>query len=96
MEPLCGVQQSDLIGLYEGDREMKRMINGQEYEIPTNPDGSVDADVVRRAADIPPGHTMMIQRTDGSNIVINPGSKTRIRPEDHIASAPAHRRGQCP
>jgi hypothetical protein len=72
---------------------MKRMINGEEYEIPTNADGSIDSDVVRKAAGIPPDRPLLLQRSDGSNRVINPGEHITVRPEEHMTDAPAHTRG---
>ena len=72
---------------------MKRMINGETYDIPTNADGSIDADVVRKAAGIAPDRPLLLQRSDGSNIVINPGQKITVRPEEQFTDAPAHTRG---
>ena len=72
---------------------MRRMINGREFEIPTSRDGSINSDVLRRAASIPPDRPLVLQRDNGSNEIINPGEKIRPGSADHFSDMPAHRRG---
>ena len=64
---------------------MKRQINGKEYDIPANPDGTFDVNTIRDITDIPPDRVLILQTKDGSNRIINPNEKVHINPEDCIS-----------
>ncbi len=73
---------------------MRHMIRGQEYEIPTNADGTISSDVLRRAAGIAGERPLVLMRPDGSNQVVNPGTNVLVSPGQHFADMPVHRRGE--
>jgi hypothetical protein len=72
---------------------MKHMINGKLFELPTEPDGSVDSDVVRKAAGIPDDRPLILQMPDGKNRMVNAGEHVLLRPGEAIIDAPEHVRG---
>ena len=72
---------------------MRHFVNGKEIEIVTDTQGHIDSDVLRRLARIPENRTLVLQRPDRSNLVINPGEKVRVDPLAHFVDAPAHTRG---
>ena len=74
---------------------MRHMINGREFEVRANADGSVPADDIRRAAGIPSDRALVLKRPDGSNQVINPGEKIYAASGGHFADMPSHRRGEA-
>ncbi len=73
---------------------MRTLINCQEYEIPTNSDGSIDADTLRQAAGIPSNRALIMKKTDGGNDVVNPGQKLQVNPGQHFSDMSLHRRGK--
>ena len=72
---------------------MKVMINGREIEVPTHSNGSVDSDMLRQAAGIPPTRALVSQKADGSNQVINPGERVSSWPGANYRDLPLHERG---
>jgi len=72
---------------------MKHMVNGQLFELSTEPDGSVDSNRLRKAAGIPEDRPLILQMPDGSNRVINPGERVYLRPGEAVIDAPEHVRG---
>lgn len=72
---------------------MKHMVNGKMFELPTEPDGSVDSNRLRKAAGIPDDRPLILQMPDGSNRVINPGERVYLRPGEAVIDAPEHVRG---
>ncbi len=72
---------------------MKHMVNGQLFELPTEPDGSVDSNRLRKASGIPEDRPLILQMPDGSNRVINPGERVYLRPGEAVIDAPEHVRG---
>ena len=72
---------------------MRQNINGQMYDIPTNPDGSIDINTVKKVAQIPPNRAMILKHPGGSNEIINPGEKFFVDPEQDFSDAPLHKRG---
>lgn len=72
---------------------MRQFINGQEHEIPVNPDGTISVEVVRRRAGIPSGRAIIMKKPDGSNEVINSGEKLMINPDQHLCDMPITVRG---
>ena len=68
-------------------------INGEVYDIPANSDGSINADTVRRMANIPSDRALVLQNPNGSNHVINAGEDFRVRPGQHMSEMNIHKRG---
>lgn len=71
---------------------MRVMMNGELYDLPTDRDGSVDSDDLRRVAGVTADRPLIVQRSEGNQLV-NPGEKLRVKPGEHFLDAPAHRRG---
>ncbi|MCZ6652358.1 MAG: hypothetical protein O7D91_04955 [Planctomycetota bacterium] len=72
---------------------MRQMINGHLVDVPTDSDGSVDSDDLREAAGVPHDRPLILQLPNGSNQLINPGEKMRVKPGQYFMDAPVHRRG---
>lgn len=70
-------------------------VNGRPVKIPTDPDGSIDVDILCRLANIAPERALVLQRSDGSNLVVNRGQKIKIQPRSFFVDAPTHTRGWC-
>jgi len=72
---------------------MQLMMNGQTFNIPTAPDGRMDSDDLRQAAGVAEDRPLIMQRRDGTNLLVNPGEKMLVSPGEYFMDAPAHRRG---
>ena len=72
---------------------MRHMVNGRIVELEPEPDGSVNSDVLRRAANVPDDRQLILQLPDGTNRVINPGENVRVPQQQFFVDAPAHKRG---
>jgi hypothetical protein len=72
---------------------VKHMVNGRIVELEPEPDGSVNSDELRRAANIQQDRQLILQLPDGDSRVINPGEKVRVPPQQFFVDAPAHKRG---
>lgn len=72
---------------------MRMLVNGQELDVPTNPDGSVSSEIIRGAGNMDSTRVLMQRTPDGSNKIINPGESVYVGPHDHFDAAPAHKRG---
>lgn len=72
---------------------MRHFINGNEIEVPVDSQGRIDSDVLRRLARIPENRTLVLQRPDRSNLVVNPGDRVQVDAASHFVDAPAHTRG---
>ena len=72
---------------------MRCIINAQVRDIPVNPDGTIDADAFRTSAGVPPNRILVLQRSDGSNQILNPGESHGVQPEDVITALPDGKRG---
>ena len=72
---------------------MRKIVNGKIVELTTEPDGSIRADDLMRAAGIPAGREFIIQMPDGSNRVVNQGEKLSGNEEQFFVDAPKHKRG---
>ena len=73
---------------------MKHMINGREFEIRANTDGSIPSNEIRRAAGIPSDRPLVLKRPDGGNQIVNPGEDICAASGSHFADMPSHRRGE--
>lgn len=71
-----------------------RMVGGREIQIPTNSDGKVDVQVVRRALEIPPNRALIRQTPSGQNYVVPKQGEIAIDPYDYFLNAPRAIRGQ--
>jgi len=70
------------------------MINGRLVEVPTNPDGSVSSDSIRRAARLAKDRPLILQQPDGSNKVYNPGENIPFTSDQiFVEDIPLHKRG---
>jgi hypothetical protein len=69
-------------------------VNGRPVKVPVEPDGSVDVDVLCRLASIAPDRALVLQRPDGSNLVVNRGQKMKVQPRSCFVDAPTHTRGR--
>ncbi len=72
---------------------MKALINGREYDIPVDEDGTVEAKTLWKVAGIPESRAMIVQNRDGSNTVINLKDRLGITPGQHFLDQPEHKRG---
>ena len=72
---------------------MQVMINSRLIEVPTHSDGSIDSDVLRQAAGIPPNRALVSQKPDGGNQVINPGERVASWPGANYRDLSLHERG---
>ena len=72
---------------------MRQMVNGRVIQVPTDTDGGLDSDSLREAAGVPHERPLILQLPDGSNQLINPGEKLKVKPDQYFTDAPAHRRG---
>jgi hypothetical protein len=68
-------------------------VNGRAIEVPVEPDGSIEVDVLCELANIPPNRTLLLQCPDGTNQIVNRGQKIKVRPRSFFVDAPAHTRG---
>ena len=73
---------------------MRVMVNGREIEVPTDSDGSVNSDAIRRAAGIPDDRVLIKQDSAGGNELVNPGDAVVCGPYQHLTDGPIHRRGE--
>ncbi|HUX00693.1 MAG: hypothetical protein WBD63_05595 [Phycisphaerae bacterium] len=73
---------------------MRVMMNGQEFHVPTERDGSIRAEELRRAGGIPSSRTLILQQRDGGNEVLGPGQRVLVKPGEHFSDAPQTRRGR--
>jgi hypothetical protein len=55
------------------------MVNGRILELPTQPDGSVDSDLARKAAGVPDDRPMVILTPDGTSRVVYAGEHVLLR-----------------
>jgi hypothetical protein len=69
-------------------------VNGRAFKIPVERDGSIDVDVLCRLANIAPNRALVLQRSDGSNLVVNRGNKIKVAPHSFFVDAPTHVRGR--
>lgn len=72
---------------------MKTIVNQRVLDVPTNTDGSIDADSLRLLARIPSNRALVLQQPDGGNRVVNPGEKLTLQPDTAFVDAPLHIRG---
>ncbi|MBN2212276.1 MAG: hypothetical protein JW709_12835 [Sedimentisphaerales bacterium] len=72
---------------------MRQMINGKEYEITEDENGTVEVDVVRDTAKIPSDRIIVRQSLDGSNEILNDGDIILVKPGEHFIDMPRHVNG---
>lgn len=75
---------------------MQAIVNHQVLDVPTNADGSINADSLRMLARIPSNRALVLQQADGVNRVVNPGEKLTLLPDTAFVDAPLHTRGGRP
>lgn len=69
-------------------------VNGVPVQVPVDPDGMIDTDVLRRVAGVRRNRPLIHQQADGINKLINPGERLRLRPGQEFMDASLHDRGQ--
>lgn len=69
------------------------LMNGKECQVPVEPDGTVTGESLYRYGQVPAHRTLVLQREDGTNTVVNPHQRTVIRPGDHCTHVPHLVRG---
>ena len=72
---------------------MRQMVNGRIVDVPTDHDGGVNSNDLRRAAGVPDNRPLILQMPDGTNQVVNFGEKLKVQPNQYFVDAPAHTRG---
>lgn len=70
-------------------------VNGRPVQVPIEPDGAIDVNMLCHLASIAPNRALVLQRPDGSNVVINRGQKIKVQPRSFFIDAPQHTRGCC-
>ena len=75
---------------------MRNIVNGRIVELPTDPDGSIREDLLRRAAGIAADRALIVQMPDGSNRVVNQGERLPVTDDQSFLDAPKHKRGGDP
>jgi hypothetical protein len=65
-------------------------VNGNQYDVPTSPDGAITGDVIRRAGGIPSNRALILKKGNGENQIVNPGSSLRVRPMDQFSDLPQY------
>ena len=73
---------------------MKQMVNGQIIDVPLDPGGALDSDILRQVAGVAANRPLIMQMPDGTNEIINPGSRIVANPGQFYVDAPVHRRGE--
>ena len=73
---------------------MKIFAGGREIEVPTDPEGYVDAVEVRRAANVPNDRMLVQQKPGGENFVLPRSGQVNISPYDRFMDAPRAIRGK--
>ena len=68
-------------------------MNTEAHEIPTNSDGTIDADELRKRGCIPKNRALIIEKPNGANEIINPGQKLMVKPGEYVSDMPLHIRG---
>jgi len=72
---------------------MKRRVNGQWVDIPTDSSGRVDSDELRRAAGLPEDRALILHKQAGENEVVNPHAVITVDDGDAFSDAPLTVRG---
>lgn len=72
-----------------------RMIGGREVTIPSDPNGRIDAGVLRRSLNVPSNRALIRQTPEGTNYVVPKRGKIDVNPYDHFSEAPRAIRGEC-
>jgi hypothetical protein len=75
---------------------MQQFVNGHLVDVPTDSNGSMDSDALRKACGIPASRPLIMQNPDGSNKLINPGEKLQVNPGQRYLDSPIHERGGQP
>lgn len=70
-----------------------QQVSGQRVQVPVAEDGTIDEDALRQSANIPSDRALVLQRSDGTNLLVNPGQRLRVSPGDRFFDAPRHTRG---
>ncbi len=74
---------------------MRRIVGGQEVEIPEGRNGRVDVNELRSRLGLPRNRMLIAQNPDGSNRVVSNRGKVALSPYEHLIDAPTLVRGGC-
>jgi len=72
---------------------MKIMMNGREFDVPSDERGNVQAVDVRRAANVPDGRAIIMQKPTGENVILPKNGQIAANPYGNFIDAPTARRG---
>jgi hypothetical protein len=72
---------------------MWQMINGIRIDVSADADGAIDASALYQAAGVSPSRQLVLQLPDGRNLIVNPGQRLRVNPNQCFANIPVHERG---
>ena len=70
------------------------MMNGRKVHVPTDGSGQIDSDDVRRGAGVDDERPLVLSKSDGTNVVINPGERLLAADGDSLMDMPLHKRGR--
>lgn len=73
---------------------MRIFAGGREIEVPTDSQGNVNVQEVRRAANIPDNRMLVRQMPNGENNLLPRQGQVSINPDDRFMDAPRAVRGQ--
>ncbi len=69
------------------------MFNGQPVNVSERSDGTVGADTLRQAGDIPDNRQLIVKQPDGSNLLVSRTGGVELAEGAHIDHAGIHERG---
>jgi len=73
---------------------MKIMMNGREFDVPSDERGNVQAVDVRRVANVPDGRAIIQQKPTGENFIVPKKGQIAVNPyENNFIDSPIARRG---
>jgi len=74
---------------------MKIMMNGREFDVPSDEQGNVQAVDVRRVANVPDGRTIIMQKPTGENVIMPKHGQIAVNPfGSNFIDAPTAKRGK--
>lgn len=73
---------------------MRFLMNGREFDVPTNEHGDVNVVDVRRVANVPDDRTIIHQKPTGENQIMPKNGRIHINPYDQFMDSPRAKRGQ--
>jgi hypothetical protein len=72
---------------------MRIMMNGRQFEVPSDGQGNVQAVDVRRATNVPDGRAIIMQKPTGENVILPKNGQIAANSDSNFIDAPISRRG---